>query len=222
VRRSISGWRVHRASTATIGEQSPSRQQTAHTASKLPHLRYLAAHIHILVAPGYGLVTSTIHPRLQPATFDLVLSPSLNEAIRHAATQPALSILPEDIWLGTSSSQETSWELRVDRRVPEAAEKAYPHWHGIGYSHPAVGYFCAIFPHDEFVKLGFEFGVLLADPRGLLEGEGKQVRYVTIHNRRQIHSRALKNLLLAAVSLPEKREVRLSMIQGIQQAAFEK
>ncbi len=64
--------------------------------------------------------------------------------------------------------------------------------------------------------------MLLADPRSLLEGEGKQVRYVTIQDRRQIHSRALKNLLLAAVSLPEKREVRLSMIQGIQQAAFEK
>ena len=139
--------------------------------------------------------------------------------------KPALSIQPEDILAGHQPAvQKLAQELRVRIRkmVPEAVEKAYPHWHGIGYSHPGVGYFCAIFPHDEFVKLGFEFGVLLDDPRGLLEGAGKQVRYMTISNHRQIHSRALKNLLLAAVSLPEKREVRLSMIQGIQQAAFEK
>ena len=139
--------------------------------------------------------------------------------------KPALSIQPEDILAGHQPAvQKLAEELRtlIHKMVPEAVEKAYPHWHGIGYSHPAVGYYCAIFPHDEFVKLGFEFGVLLADPRDLLEGEGKQVRYVTIRNRRQIHSRALKNLLQAAVNLPEKREVRLSMIQGIQQAAFEK
>jgi len=139
--------------------------------------------------------------------------------------KPALTIQPEDILAGHQPAvQKLAEELRqlIRKLLPEAVEKAYPHWHGIGFTHLTVGYFCAIFPHDEFVKLGFEFGVLLADPRGLLEGEGKQVRYVTIHNRRQIHSRALKNLLLAAVSLPEKREVRLSMIHGIQQAAFEK
>ena len=138
--------------------------------------------------------------------------------------KPALSILPEDILAGHQPAvQKLAEELRVliRKMVPEAAEKAYPHWHGIGYSHPAVGYFCAIFPHDEFVKLGFEFGVLLPDPYKLLEGNGKQVRYVTIRTRRQIYSPALKNLLLAAVSLPEKREIRLLMIQGVTDANLE-
>lgn len=139
--------------------------------------------------------------------------------------RPARTILPENILEGHQPSvQKLAFELRqlVKQTVPEAIEKAYPHWHGIGYSHPSVGYFCAIFPHDEIVKLGFEFGVLLPDPRGLLEGQGKQVRYVTLRNQRQVRSRALKALLLAAVSLPEKREIRLSMLQGIHKAVFEK
>lgn len=139
--------------------------------------------------------------------------------------KPALNMEPEDILVGHQLSvQKLANQLRsmIKGTVPEAIEKAYPHWHGIGYSHPTVGYFCAIFPHDEMVKLGFEFGVLLDDPYCLLEGSGKQVRYATIRTRRQAHSRALKKLLLAAVSLPERRDIRLSMIQGLQQAAFEK
>ena len=138
--------------------------------------------------------------------------------------KPARTIQPEDILLGhLPDVQKLANNLRqlIRRTIPEAIEKAYPHWHGIGYSHPAGGYFCAIFPHDELIKLGFEFGVLLPDPYKLLEGNGKQVRYVTIRNRRQIYSPALKNLLLAAVSLPEKREIRLLMIQGVTDANLE-
>ena len=56
--------------------------------------------------------------------------------------------------------------------TPEAVEKAYPSWHGIGYRLPESGYFCGICPLADSVKLGFEFGVLLPDPQGLLEGQG--------------------------------------------------
>jgi hypothetical protein len=135
------------------------------------------------------------------------------------------NLQPEDILAGhVPSVQRLAERLRkvIRATVPEAVEKAYPHWHGIGYSHPALGYFCAIFPHDELIKLGFEYGVLLPDPQGLLEGIGKQVRYVTIRSSRQIANPAIKHLLTAAVSLPEKREARLSMILGLNQNSFEK
>src|SRR5687768_10871958 len=68
----------------------------------------------------------------------------------------------------------------VRRTVPEAAERANAGWHSLSYHHPSAGYFCGIFPQADDVLLAFEFGVLLPDPDGLLEGEGKQVRYVRL------------------------------------------
>jgi hypothetical protein len=93
--------------------------------------------------------------------------------------------------------------------VPEAVEKAYPHWHGIGYTHPQVGYFCAIFPEQNQVKLGFEFGVLLPDPAGLLTGSGKQVRYVLFRQPDEMQEAAIEALLRAACALPPSRQARM-------------
>jgi hypothetical protein len=36
---------------------------------------------------------------------------------------------------------------RLVRSVcPEASERVYPGWHGLGFHHPDVGYFCGISP----------------------------------------------------------------------------
>ncbi len=40
--------------------------------------------------------------------------------------------------------------------APEAIEKVYPGWRGIGYYHPQNGYFCCIVPQPDRVKLGFK------------------------------------------------------------------
>jgi len=63
----------------------------------------------------------------------------------------------------------------------------------LGYHHPDGGYLCGLFPQRDSVKLGFEFGVLLPDPDGLLEGRGRQVRYLVIRGRKDIRVRAIKN-----------------------------
>ena len=102
----------------------------------------------------------------------------------------------------------------VRATAPEAKEVPYPSWHGIGYRHPQSGYFCAIFPQEDYVKLGFEYGVLLPDPDGLLEGTGKQVRYVMIHQLADIHAGAIRDLIVAALSLPAEREAKLWMIKN--------
>ncbi len=78
--------------------------------------------------------------------------------------------------------------------VPEATEAAYPGWHAIGYRHPACSYFCGIFPCDDCVKLVFEFGVLLHDPFGVLEGEGKQVRHFTYRRVKDIQAEPINFL----------------------------
>ncbi len=99
--------------------------------------------------------------------------------------------------------------------VPDAREVAYPVWKGLGYHHPEGGYFCAIFPHSDEVKLGFEYGVLLNDPDGVLEGTGKQLRYVVINEGQAIPGGAIKRLLENAVDLPHQRGVKLGQIKNL-------
>jgi len=125
------------------------------------------------------------------------------------------NIKPEDILAEhTPKVRALAKSLRnlVLKTVPNAIELAYPVWHGIGYRHPESGYFCGVFPQKDSVKLGFEFGVLLPDPNGLLEGAGKQVRYVTIKDNKDIRVGAIKKLLLVAITLPESREVKMGLV----------
>lgn len=64
--------------------------------------------------------------------------------------------------------------------IPEASERVYLGWRGIGFHHPDAGYVCAIFPGADRVRLGFERGHLLYDPDQRLEGTGNRVRYLTV------------------------------------------
>jgi hypothetical protein len=64
--------------------------------------------------------------------------------------------------------------------LPEARERVYLGWRGLGFHHPDAGYLCALFPGADQVRIGFERGHLLHDPDGLLEGDGHQVRYFSV------------------------------------------
>src|SRR5829696_4807490 len=73
----------------------------------------------------------------------------------------------------------------VRRAVPNAIERVRPGWRLIGYDLP-VGrrtvYFAYVAPEPGHVHLGFEHGVLMRDPDGILEGAHlnlRQVRYLT-------------------------------------------
>lgn len=46
----------------------------------------------------------------------------------------------------------------------------------------------------------FEYGILLPDPDCLLEGNGKQTRYVDIRRRQDIRVRPIKRLIKAALA----------------------
>ena len=81
--------------------------------------------------------------------------------------------------------------------APAATEKVCPGWHGFGFHDPKAGYFCGIFPQTDSVKLGFEFGRLLPDPQGLLQGDGKQVRYVVLAGGDPLPINSITDLILA-------------------------
>ena len=67
------------------------------------------------------------------------------------------------------------------------------------YSQKYVDLICVIIPSQKGLKLGFNRGSTLADPDGLLKGEGKITRYVEIHSEHDIHSPLLKKLLEEAL-----------------------
>ena len=90
----------------------------------------------------------------------------------------------------------------IKQTVPDAIEKTYPVWRGIGYRHPQAGYVCGIFPQKDCVKVGFEHGVLLDDPQEILSGEGKQVRYLIVTDKQKIPMDELRMFLLQAIGLP--------------------
>jgi hypothetical protein len=77
----------------------------------------------------------------------------------------------------------------VKETVPTVTEAVYPGWKLIGYrvkKGRRSAYFCFIAPFENRVMLGFEYGILLFDPELRLEGEGTQVRYLTVREQEDI------------------------------------
>ena len=100
--------------------------------------------------------------------------------ITHSAPTP-------DQFLGgfPAEVQALAGQLRalIKQTVPGVAEAVYTGWKLIGYRAPDGAksrYFCFIAPLPGHVKLGFEYGALMTNDAGLLEGNGSQVRYVTL------------------------------------------
>lgn len=102
----------------------------------------------------------------------------------------------------------------VEAEVPSARHAVREGWQCLAFTHPDVGYFCGVFPRAGVAQVGFEFGTLLPDPEGLLQGGGAQLRYVALVPGEPFPSRALAALLEAAVALPPDASVRRSMAQA--------
>ncbi|MCY4108085.1 MAG: DUF1801 domain-containing protein [Chloroflexi bacterium] len=107
----------------------------------------------------------------------------------------------------TRDIRDLTRRLRELVRVvaPAATEKVYPGWHGFGFHDPKAGYFCGIFPQTDSVKLEFEFGRLLPDPQGLLQGEGKQVRYVVLARGDPLPIDSITDLISTSLVIGRRR-----------------
>jgi hypothetical protein len=102
----------------------------------------------------------------------------------------------------------------VLQAVTAAQESANFGWHSLNYRHPQQGYFCGIFLQETDAKLVFEYGVLLPDDTGLLQGEGKQVRFMLLTAGEPLPAAALRQYLLAALDLPVKKSEKMALIQA--------
>lgn len=133
-----------------------------------------------------------------------------------------MSSIPPDAFLEPYSPEirEAADTLRavVKRAVPNAVEQVRPGWQLIGYDLP-VGrrtvYFAYVAPEPIHVHLGFEHGVLMADPNRLLEGAHlglRKVRFLTFKPGQPIPEPALVELTREAARVATmSREERLAL-----------
>jgi hypothetical protein len=69
--------------------------------------------------------------------------------------------------------------------------------------------------HANWVNLGFNFGVLLPDPGGLLRGEGKLIRHIRIARPTDLDAAGVRDLVRAAIAQAERPETKLAKPRAI-------
>ena len=105
--------------------------------------------------------------------------------------------------------QELADRLRatVRQAVPEAIERVRSGWRLIGYDLPVgrrTRYFAFVAPEPAHVHLGFEYGIWMSDPDGILRGAHlnlKKVRYVTYEPGNEIPTDVLVGYTQEAAEL---------------------
>jgi len=60
--------------------------------------------------------------------------------------------------------------------------------------------------HANWVNLGFNFGALIPDPKGLLRGDGKLIRHVRIATGADLEAAGVRELVRAAIDVAERPE----------------
>jgi hypothetical protein len=105
----------------------------------------------------------------------------------------------------------------IKAAAPGAREAVRPETRCLRYSHARCGYFCGLYPQVSSVQILFEFGVLLPDPEGLLEGDGPHVRFVSVWPSQPLRMPALRRLVTAAYDLPRKRVDKLAQVDALAQ-----
>ena len=127
--------------------------------------------------------------------------------LRVASDEP----IPPDLFLSGYSREirDLAEQLRgiVHDAVPEAIERVRTGWRLIGYDVPVgrrTRYFAFVAPEPKHVHLGWQHGIWMADPEGILRGahlELKKVRYVTYQPGEEIPTEALVRYTLQAAGL---------------------
>jgi hypothetical protein len=144
---------------------------------------------------------SGVGPQSRVISSGLVYGPTrtgVNDAVCRQILTSTVTIWPQDGAMETippealiapypPEHQEIANALRrlVRRAVPESIERVRPGWGLIGYDVPVgrkTRYFAFIWLQTEHVHIGFEHGVLMDDPDGVLQGAGvtKNVRWLTL------------------------------------------
>jgi len=97
----------------------------------------------------------------------------------------------------------------IRETVPNLKEAVYTGWKLIGYrvkKGRGDAYFCFIAPFPNRIMLGFEYGIQLFDPDLRLEGEGTQVRYLTVRESGDIEPEVFGAFIAEAAQIALQRK----------------
>jgi hypothetical protein len=87
------------------------------------------------------------------------------------------------------------------RIAPDMEARVRTGWGSMNFTHKRAGFVCAVFPMAAHVDLVFEHGRLLDNSSGLLEGDGKQVRYVRLRPGMSVPEGEIAALVAEAIAL---------------------
>jgi hypothetical protein len=82
---------------------------------------------------------------------------------------------------------------------PDLVPRVRLGWGSVNFRHPQAGFVCGVFPMPDHVSLVFEHGRQLDSP--LLQGEGKQVRFIRFPPGASVPRDELAILLAEAIAL---------------------
>jgi hypothetical protein len=126
-----------------------------------------------------------------------------------AAREP----VPPELFLSGYSTEirELAESLRdvVCEAAPEALERVRTGWRLIGYDLPVgrrTRYFAWVWPEPEHVHLGWQTGIWMSDPDGILRGahlQLKKVRYVTFRPGEAVPAETLVRYTQEAAAILE-------------------
>jgi hypothetical protein len=121
-----------------------------------------------------------------------------------AHSSDAIGTFGEAMKRAAPGSQKLALSLRklIFEIYPSVVEVPWVKQQIIGYGvgpSKKTEHFCYIAPYGSHVNLGFNFGLGLPDPDGLLEGTGKKFRHVKVRKPDDVRNPALRALLRAAV-----------------------
>jgi hypothetical protein len=132
-------------------------------------------------------------------------------AYRTILRVPSQEPIPPDLFLSGYSPEirDLAERLRsvIHEAVPEAIERVRTGWRLIGYDVPAgrrMRYFAFVAPEPKHVHLGWQHGIWMTDPEGILRGahlDLKKVRYVTYQPGDEIPTDALVRYTVEAAGL---------------------
>lgn len=116
-----------------------------------------------------------------------------------------------DAVLGGSSREVKDLARRLRRLIigvyPQVIEVAWPKQRIVGFGvgpRKMTEHFCYIALFRSHVNLGFFHGAALADPAGVLEGTGKELRHVKLTTPAEVERPVIRRLI--SESLKERRK----------------
>jgi hypothetical protein len=95
--------------------------------------------------------------------------------------------------------------------APEASEFVYEVYtiaDHFTFTHRPSDAFVFTTTHANWVNLGFNFGSMLPDPNGLLQGNGRWIRHVRVAHATDLDAPGIRELLRAAILHAERSQVK--------------